>query len=68
MSDKENILNLKNDDTLIILSEEVQIAKIVRKGNKWLLFRISLYDKTAIYVDLYFIEEIDKMINHYQSW
>lgn len=68
MSDKEEILKLKDGESYIVPESDYGKAEIWLKNGIYFLFDIPMYGGTPMYHDSYNKHGIDRMIDQYNSW
>jgi len=68
MTDKEQILNLKDGEVYVIPESDYGKAEIWKKNDCFFLFEIPMYGGRPSFNSAYQIHRIDDLINTVESW
>jgi hypothetical protein len=68
MTDKEQILQLKDGECYIVPKSDYGKAEIWFKNGTYFLFEIPQYGGQPKFVEAYPPHRIDEMISKYESW
>lgn len=68
MNDKEEILKLKDGECYIVPESDYGKAEIWLKHGFFFLFEIPMYGGVPCFYKAYSKNQIDEMINKYESW
>lgn len=68
MTEKDQIKNMKEDETIYVNMCEDGGAQIHMHNYEYILYEIPIYGGTPRFSGIYGFKKIDEMINEYKSW